>query len=345
MNHTVTLRFFLLTLGAFLVMITLFYCDHKSYSGIRIAFERRYDERPARPLKQVSPGGRFSQILDIVNRDTFLLNDENGKKLYWVNSSNKTTIPFAPQNLGKQMITAAWYDTGHLYVLNGNGKSLLRKERFPQDNGSDAISSVTFNTVRAMPMGDNRLLLRMTDTNFHDCRMAIYNVATGTHYTDKWPRRDINCDCLGTDGIFAYDGNGVIFYVNHYNSRILKFDSTLQPVTEYATIDRQKLLPTVTFNAATKTNRFDSPHRIVNAFAAADSNYLYVISYASATNDLGSVMHNNTPVDRYAVKDGSYAGSVHLEGVNIDEVNDLKIKEGMAYLLVKGKTLLTYKFN
>lgn len=346
MKYTVTVRFILLTLGAFLVISSLFYCDRKSYSGIKIAFERKYESQSAKRIQEVPLGFPSSRILDIVNKDTFILDSKDGKQLYWIDASTRKTVVYDPPNLNGQMITAAWYDTGQLYVYNGNGKTLLHKEQFPTENDRQMIKRVNFNVVRALPLGSDKLLLRiMADTNGQYCRMAVYSPEQDRHTVDMWSQRDINCDCLGTDGIFAYSGNGTIFYVNYYNSRVLKFDSTLRPVTEYATIDNQKSLPTVRFNAAKKTSQFYSPHRIVNAFAAADTNYLYVLSYASASNDLNSVINSNAPLDRYSVKTGEYAGSYHLEDVNIDEVNDMKIKDGTAYLLVDNDKLLKFKFH
>lgn len=346
MKYTVTVRFILLTLGAFLVMITLFYCDRKNYSGIKMAFERKYDPQPARPEKKISLGVKSSRILDIVSNDTFILNSEDGREVYWVEGASKRIYPFKPGNLNKDMITAAWYDTGRLYVLNGNGRTLLRNEQFSRGGGEGLIQPVEFSGVRALPLGGDKLMVRIiADTSGQYCRMAVYSVKQKKLIVDRWPKRDINCDCLSTDGTFAYGGNGIIFYINYYNSRVLKFDSTLQPVTEYATIDNQRSLPTVQFDAAKKTNRFYSPHRIVNAFAAADTNYLYVLSYASASNDLNSVINSNAPLDRYSVKTGEYAGSYHLEDVNIDEVNDMKIKDGIAYLLIDNDKLLKYKFH
>lgn len=346
MKYTVTVRFTLLTLGAFLVMITLFYCDRKNYSGIKMDFERKYATRPVRPVGKVSLNVKSSRILDIVSSDTFILNSEDGKQLYWVEGANKKIYPFMPGYLNKEMITAAWYDTGHLYILNGNGRTLLRKEQFPRGSSEGLIQPVGFSGVSAIPLGGDKLLLRiMADTTSQYCRMAVYSVAQDTHTVDRWPKREINCDCLSADGIFAYGGNGTIFYVNYYNSRVLKFDSTLKPVTEYATIDNRRSMPTVQFDSAKKSSRFDSPHRIVNAFAAADTSYLYVLSYASASNDLNSVINSNAPLDRYSVKTGEYAGSYHLEDVNIDDVNDMKIKDGTAYLLVDNSKLLKYKFH
>lgn len=345
MKYTVTLRFILLTLGAFLVMITLFYCDRKNYSGLRIPFKRHYEAHPLNPIKKIPLGFSSSRILDIVKNDILILDSRDGTQLHWVDTRAGSAITYDPPGFNGQMITAAWYDQEQLYVYNGNGKTLLQKERFPENSEQQSIRPVKANVVRAIPIGKGKMLLRLRDSLNRDCHMAIYNAGSDTHYTDNWPKRNINCNCLGNDGIFAYDGRNNMFYVNFYNSRVLKFDSTLATVDEYATIDNQKTLPSVHYDEKTKTSTFYSPHRVVNAFAAADTSYLYVLSYASASNDLNSVLRDNAPVDRYSAKTGEYSGSYQLHGVNINEVNDLKIKDGVAYLLTSDNKIFTYKFD
>lgn len=345
MRYTVTLRFILLTLGAFLVMATLFYCDRKNYSGINIPFERRYESRPLNPVKEIPLGFPASRILDIVNKDIFILDSRDGKQLYWTDTRAGSAVTYDPPGFKGQVITAAWYDKEQLYVYNGNGKTLLRKERFPENSEQQSIQAVNTTVVRAMPIGNDRMLLRFSDTGNRDCHIAIYYASRDTLYRENWPKRNINCNCLGNDGIFAYDGRKNMFYVNYYNSRVLKFDSSLLTVNEYATIDNQKTLPSVRYDENTKVSTFYSPHRVVNALAAADTNYLYVLSYASASNDLNSVLRDNAPLDRYSAKTGKYSGTYQLHDVNIKEVNDLKIKDGVAYLLTSDNKIFTYKFD
>ncbi|MBL7728276.1 MAG: hypothetical protein JNM68_11340 [Dinghuibacter sp.] len=285
-----------------------------------------------------------SIILHIMGKDTLIVGSKKSKSLYWVDLANNNVVEYVPPHVkGKfEIINAAWYHDSTLYILNGNGKSILRKKGFPLPNAAEIIQNIDFSVIKSLPYRDGKIMLRIMENNGPGCRLGIYDVASKNLVLDEWPKDKFNNDCLSTDGGVAFDGVSAFYYVNYYNSRVIRFNSSMSKIYEVQTIDKTKTLPAVRFDSANKSQNFFSPHRIINPFCAADTAALYVLSAVSADNDFASSFRNNTPIDIYAAQTGAYRYSRHLSGININNVKDMKVAFNQLYL-VTGKQINIYK--
>lgn len=339
-------RIFTLTLAAFLVITTLYYCDQRNYAGNLIPFERNYETTPLKAQEKMLLSFEPGEILDMPSKDIFLINSKTGQQLYWIDKQRNVTIEYHPSNIKAKYdrITAAWFSRDTLFVINGNGRTLLKKPGFPAQNNTETVVPLGFTAVKGLPFGGSKSIVRKMTDSTPGCRLAIYDAASNTLLQDRWAKDQFNDDCLSTDGTIANDGHGGIYYVNLYNSRLIRFDSLMNLVFENNTIDKTKTLPSVKFDSANKSYNFFSPHRIKNYASVADSNFLYILSVAGASNDLNSVFNNNSPLDVYDAKTGAYIKSYHLEGVNINSVNGIQVKGNAIYLL-SGKELNIFHYK
>jgi hypothetical protein len=337
-------RIAVLTMMALLAICTLYYCDQQAYSNSLNPFARNYQHNNMLPAKKLLLSFEPGEILDMPGKDIFIINSKNGKTMYWVDVAKNQTLAYTPATFrySYERVNAAWYSDSVLYILNGNGRNVIKKYGFPVRDEKEVVDSFRFTVMKTHSFADTRLIVRKSSDTFRSCNLGIYNAASNSYVQEKWPKSKFNTDCLSTDGSFAYDGANGFYYVNLYNSRIIKFDSSMNMIFENNTIDDTRSYPVVKFDSAKKSYNFFSPHRIINYCVAADSSRIFVISTATATNDLRSTSSKNTPLDVYSAANGSYLYSRHLQDVNINRVGDLKQKNGLLYMIY-GKELLIFK--
>jgi hypothetical protein len=172
------------------------------------------------------------------------------------------------------------------------------------------------------------------------CRLVAYNALTGSQTEDS----AINVneqDCLATDGSLAYDGKNGVYFINLYNSTIIRYDTSLHRIYKSHTIDKTRTKPLVHYDALRKRNNFISPHRIINYCTAADTDNLFVLSAAQAGNDLQSTFAHHAPLDVYDAATGSYIESYHLENIPINDVRGMHLSQDILFIIT-GQSLYLY---
>lgn len=337
----------LLTLSAVavLIIIILLFHDQHAYSTTAKKFIRNYHRNSFTPVAKIRLAFNPGEILDIINADTLLINSADGKKLYWLELKQHKTIEYHPSNVSENYdrITMACYRNNTLHVVNGNGRTLLKHRRFPLPESEITIDTFGFAIISGRPLAGNSLVLKKIMGDGFNCKLIAYNTLTGYCKEKKIPGLE-QLDCLAADNCFAYDGVNAIYFINLYNSRVMKLDTALTRIYEKYTIDKNYQLPLVANDSVTKSQNFISPHRIINYCAAADTQHLFVLSAVAATNDMHSTFVNHNPIDLYNTRTGDYEGSFHLEDVNINTVKGLAISKDTLFIVV-GQYLYMYDYK
>jgi outer membrane protein assembly factor BamB len=338
-------RIALLSALALVILCSLVYRDQRSSPDNTAEFTRKYNHKSLKPFSKITLSFIPGEILDVISRDTVILNSPDGRKLYWLDLKNNTTIEYTPPNIRSKYdrITMAAFQKNTLTVMNGNGHTILKKKSFPKHDGTNEIDTLNFTILKGLPVSDHHFVMKKMLHDNTSCRIISYNTTTGIQKEITADKKDLE-DCLVTDGSLFYDENNGVYFINLYNSTITRFDTSLHRIYESSTIDKTRTMPLVQYNAARKSNNFISPHRIINYCSTADTNTLYVLSAAMAGNDLHSTFARNTPLDLYHASTGNYKESFHLEDISINAVRGIRIN-GDILFVVADRFLYLYNFK
>ena len=324
----------LLSAFALMIMSWLLYKDQTGYARISAKFSRNYQAYSIKPFAQFALSFSPGEILNIINQDTLLINGREGQKLYWLDLKHKESVEFKPPNIRDRydrIITAA-YDQHTLLLLTGNSRTVLKQTLFPTKAGQTIVDTMLFGITKGLPLHGSRMVIKKPVGYKSGCRLFIYDAFSRISKEDTVSFLNFG-DCLTSDGHLAYDGKNAVYYVNTYNSSFTKFDTSLHRVFLKNTIDGTQTLPTVKYDAATKSESFRGPHRIINQFIAADPNHLFVLSGVMANNDLHSTFTNHVPIDIYNANSGAYELSFHLENININRMKGFKISHNILFII------------
>lgn len=187
--------------------------------------------------------------------------------------------------------------------------------------------------TRFVSISPNQVFLRKFVAGERDQAFYTYDLQTEQLYGRMKLTEDKGDGGLSTDGDLVFDHTtGTLAYVEHNSNKITLFDTIGDMRTVAHSIDTfaTNLFQTnqlVNKEQGTITN--SAPVQFVNQCAAFDNNILYVQSGVRADNQRLTEFNSAVVIDRYDGKDGTYRGTILLEGV----------KDGMRNWIVHGQKL------
>jgi len=154
------------------------------------------------------------------------------------------------------------------------------------------------------------------------------------------------------DGFFCTDGmlvpvpgTGRFFYVYYYRNQFIAADTNLNLLYTCRTIDTNSV-------AKIKIGKIKSTHQttlagpppFVNKQASANPQYLFIRSALRADNETKEMHEKTTPIDVYAVKDGSYRFSFYLPDIAGRKLTEFKVYNQLPVALY-GQYVYSFKLN
>ncbi len=194
---------------------------------------------------------------------------------------------------------------------------------------SDRLITLTTSFTHGVFIDDESMILRTGNLKY-EFVLGKYNLKN--HHVN-WSNMNTsmkNNGGLATDGSLVYDGKRFLYFVNRYNSSILKFDSNLQVKSVFHTLDGVKALPKVVYLQKSKSFHFAGIRNAINERAAAFGDSLFVVSAAKGKRDPFSFTNY---IDIYNGETGKYLFSYSIPR-KFGEILDIYADStGSVYLL------------
>ncbi|TWV99190.1 hypothetical protein [Chitinophaga pinensis] len=135
---------------------------------------------------------------------------------------------------------------------------------------------------------------------------------------------------MSTDGTLTYDrSTGLFTYIHFYSNRFFTFDSTLQRLSSYHTIDTFAVSRFAAAGIQDKDKQVYTnagPDQMINGFSCADKGILYVQGKLKADNETNEMFAEHCVIDLYAISSGKYLGSFYLDIPARTKVNQLFVQ-------------------
>lgn len=196
-----------------------------------------------------------------------------------------------------EIVTRLELDTSThtLYIFDNSGEKII-----PYNTNSKEIIS---------PTPNNYLLARFDTTKkVSELKLKNFNAPALDSTLFAFPRFDDGG--LSADGFYTKNSHH-LFYVPFYNGGIIRYNEADNNIKLIHTIDN-----TPPSNIAVLSGNIynrSSKSVIVNSTAAADDQYLYVLSYV-LSQDVVTNNYKGPVVDVYAIESGRYEGSFRFPG-------------------------------
>jgi hypothetical protein len=279
---------------------------------IYTTYKRTYDRFSLQPEDTVLFPGRVS-IMRV--SEGAIYGYVYSKKSVFRYNINRQEIDsfFTNRILPLEIVTRLEVDTSThtFYLFDGPGKMITTYQ--PASGKLDSIAYPDTSTTWEYKPTDKTAYLKIKyDTGKKVSQLKLRNFNTPSQDSTLYEFPHFEDGGLSADGFYIRD---VVsrnqFYVPFYNSGIIRYDEAHKSVHLIHTIDR-----TPPANIAVKTgNIYSSSSKsiIVNSAAAADGQYLYVLSYVLSEDALKS-NYKGPAIDVYNIQTGQYESSFRLPG-------------------------------
>lgn len=307
-------------------------------------FNRVFSEDSILINRVIPIKSRYGKILSVNNTNIVLLDGSYHSLIFLDSNANiiKKVIPqiyFPTANLN--FINDAIIEPNKNIILSGNSRYIFICPDF-SGNSLSKKEWLNFTYTHAVVINSSTIIFRKPDSSFKNPIFIKYNLYKHSVVDSNYLSHKFNDTGLSTDGLLLFNNIDKLFYVNHYNSEISQFDTTLNLIRKITSIDSTKKLPTVFYNPHNKTYKFSSPNIIVNNSAAANSKYLVINSLKRADNENFTHYRDNC-IDIYFSKTGLYKSTFHIQNKYGSEIIDMKLYENNILLVLTNKSLLFLK--
>lgn len=333
-NLYILLLIFIVTLGCIFILVKKSVPEmpvmdiSRNYSGIKVVGEDTI---------------HFPFILSGMFADSsgFYVYSYRGKRLYHYNSGARSIDTLLHINtLYKGILSSLDRDpvTNIFYFFNGNTNRIYtylpgKEKKDSLEGGKMRFGRAvkcfdgTFFLTQSLDFSNNQATLRKMDYVDHS-DTALYSFA---HFQDGG---------ISSDGFFCKDAvSHQLFYIQFYNSEIIRYDERGNQVSKIITIDRTKPRN----NSVPTEHGFtvDGKTKMLNLAATADSAHLYLLSGIASRENKELF---GTAVDIYSTRTGRYENSLQFPYYKDIQVTMLE-KAGDRLLVGFGNTIISYKIQ
>lgn len=193
-----------------------------------------------------------------------------------------------------------------------NGSRILRTEI---NSGLQNEIFIPYHFTRCRRLNDSVFVLRAYDKSKMNQEFVLYNIINGFAKTEHKISNKLMDGGLSEDGEILVSPDNRIFYVEYMTNRLLCLDSGLNLLFESRTIDTNTVCKTRVSSTPTgkhNTFAFTGPVKPVNMGGSINNNYLFVHSILRADNERAIDFNNNSVIDVYDSKNGTYQFSFYL---------------------------------
>lgn len=273
-------------------------------------FQRTYNRFELQALDTVDFPGRIS-IMRVHNGNVYGYVYKNAVVYGYDIAQRRLDTFFSNRNIPVNMLCGFDVDTATSYMFDASGSRIILYR--PATGAVDSIRCSGKCYIRAT-RGTGRpvFITQCFDTVKQRCNLRLVDFTGARKDSTLYEFTYFEDGGLSADGFFTRNVHtGDLYYIPFYNSEIIRYDQRNNRVSKLITIDK-----TPPANIATPTGKIytlSGKAVFVNSTAAADDQYLYVLSYA-LSEDARSSGYNGPSLDIYNVASGSYETSIRLPG-------------------------------
>jgi len=210
-------------------------------------------------------------------------------------------------------------DSPSVTIFAGNVPAILRTHLY------DTSSAVIYPKVkfsRALALGAN-FYLRAVDTALKSQELCMVSKGSLNYCSDQTGKKN-DGGLLGDGLLIADRSTDQLIYVHFYNNRIAVYDTGLQVLKQFHSVDTFSTgqLSTVNYKNGYTANK---PKFIIQKWAAASDGLLYVCSLIKADNQSRDDFSQNTTIDIYNYHSGKYLKSIYVPNRNGHKLNTFSV--------------------
>jgi uncharacterized membrane protein YphA (DoxX/SURF4 family) len=342
--HPFSKAFFINTLGAIGVLLSLYYMSDRIVHEYN-TFTRRYknnvqkiQERDLRYNSYYFAGssentiylGNYTAPLLITEFDL----DLNYKRKHYIQLD--TLIPY--RSLQVQVNGADFYVTDGMVPVVYRGTATLPWKARVRWNGK-----TYFNQIRILD--SLHAAIRCFDRYNHSS-LALLNFDSQKAILDKELLQKQMDGAFDVDGILSFDiKRKQVIYTHYYRNELIVCDDRLSLIQRNKTIDTvSKAQIEVSYINSTNQNTMSAPPLTVNRTSYSDNGYTFVNSELKGRYESKVLWKQASVVDVYETKSNRYIASFYVYHIGDDKLRSFIVQNNHFYALI-GNHLVAYKLH
>jgi hypothetical protein len=274
-----------------------------------------------------------------ISRDTIVMINNSFNNVSLISGKTATEQQIIPDNLKSGMpyffLNGGAKYNHNIYSFCGNCQTVIGS--LPDKTIAYTLG---FTYTNPTSISENTFIFR-ENSDRSEFIIGKYNLQTKQRYASNLNNHMPYNGGLATTGTLAYDGKSSLFFVNRYNSTIVKFDTMLRVNNVFRTIDRSTKLPSVVYLDKIKSYKFSSPKKAINDRIALSKKFLFISSMLHAKNESNVFTYKNHCIDIYDTKSGQYVSSCYIEKKFGSSIIDMIAKNDKQLSVLTEKNLLT----
>ncbi|MDM8175979.1 hypothetical protein QT327_16760 [Olivibacter sp. 47] len=278
----------------------------------------------------------LSQLLSINADKIYFSASQNGLIVsYNIKDNQVSKMNFLTHSESKALnfpITGIFKRGEILYVFQGNNQNIILGNLKNNNYTLKSIKSGKFSY--GIPLSQETYILRQFTSDNKDKRFVKINVSKNTKKVEQNISFASNDGGFSNDGILRFDPQTkLISYVHYYSNNIICFDTNLNLISKFNTIDTISYKPSISNKSILTTNQT----------AALSGEFLFVCSNLKADNEDPKLYKQNIPIDIYNVCSAKYVGSFYIPTIQNKLAKNMIVKKGVLYILYNNNYFAIYK--
>jgi hypothetical protein len=217
--------------------------------------------------------------------------------------AEKVAIP-QTQNFVQGFQTTVLYP--EVFITGANARKMIKTNLLTSD--AEVFDIPTGAVLSAQIIDRENAIIRCVDTVKYQIEFRKFNFKQGITGEPVKVSQDAREDIFAHDGSLSFDRKrNMLWYTNYYSNGIMKFDTDLQNIGKYKSIDTTNL-PNVSVSHLEKSIAYSKPPVTVNKQSFVYDGHLYVHSTLIADNET-TFDRDVTVIDVYGP---NYEGSFYV---------------------------------
>jgi len=273
-------------------------------------FNRTYNRFTLQALDTVAFPGRIS-IMKVNNGVVYGYVYKNTAIYSYDVSHRRLDTFFNNSKASISLMCGFDIDTPACYLFDASGARVIAYQ--PATGAIDSIKCSSKCYIRATRAATgNAFITQGFDPEKQRANLRLAGLSSAVKDSTLYEFTHFEDGGLSADGFFTKNTHtGDLYYIPFYNSEIIHYNQPAKQISKLITID--KTPPANIAVPSGKIYTLSGKAIFVNSAAAADDQYLYVLSYALSEDAQASGYHGPS-LDIYNIATGNYESSIRLPG-------------------------------
>jgi hypothetical protein len=309
----------IIALSAFVIILIVFHFGDIP-NQLKNGFNRNYIPNSISELDKIDIQDTLHEIVGATRWNVYVTTATPGEVLEVSRSSKKSIkkfkVPFFARYYDSLQFgsLAIKIDSPHIYLFAENKPAIIKTD----------LDSALFD-VKILPPGPftreamvsaDCFILRKIEPGLSDQIFIRYDLNTGSLKKEDGISEIHGDGGIVSDGQLYIDtGTKKLWYIYYYKNVLLSFDTSLNSVTKFSSIDTIssfKIRTAVVNKGAAAAYTNITPANIINKVSYVQNGLLFNMSTLRADNETDQFFSDHSILDIINLKDGKYLGSIHF---------------------------------